>query len=137
MSLPVRYVRKALKRMCLTKEEIHILEEAEELYKSVNTDQNCCDCFPMLGKSETMLLRRVLEDEERGSLREYREFCQTFGEQLKGATAEDSMAEEAITEEEFTDAMLTAVSEYTKGMVQTLSEEVKAEYEEMEKEYFA
>jgi hypothetical protein len=136
MSFPVRYVRKAFKRMMLTKEEIHILEEAEDLYKSVNTDTNCCDCFPQLGKAETMLLRKVLEDEERGSLHEYREFCEMFGERLKAATGEDTLGEQAIVEEEFTDAMLMTVAEYTKGMVETLAEEVKAEYAEMEAEYF-
>jgi hypothetical protein len=135
-SLPVRYVRKALKRMCLTKEEIHIIEEAEELYKSVNTDTPCCECFPQLGKAETMLLRKVLEDEERGSLREYREFCEMFGDNLKETTGEDTAGAEAITEEEFTDAMLKSVSAYVKGMVTTLAEEVKIEYEDMEKEFF-
>jgi hypothetical protein len=136
MSLPVRYVRKFMKRMCLSKEEIHILEEADLLYNSVNVETNCCECFPQLGKTETMLLRKVLQDEERTSLREYREFCEMFGEHLKETTGEDTAAGQAITEDEFSDAMLVTVAEYVRGMVQTLGDEVKAEYEEMNEEFF-
>jgi hypothetical protein len=136
--MPCRYVRRSCKDCLLTDAEKETLQVARDLWEDVNVDNNACDCYPILGRSEAMLVQKVLEDESRESLSKYRKMCQYFGENLRHATAEEGgQSGKDITEEEFEDALLSAAQKYVHGMVTAVREEVSDEYNKMEEKYFA
>jgi hypothetical protein len=135
--LPCRYIRRFFKDCLLTDAEKETLQTARDLWESVNVDSNPCDCYPKLGRAEAMLVQKVLEDESRESLRQYKKMCEYFGDNLKHATAEEGgQSGRDITQEEFEDALLAAAQKYVHGMVTAVRTEVCEEYNEMESKYF-
>jgi hypothetical protein len=135
--MPCRYTRRFCKDLCLTEGEKETLQVARDLWDTVNVEDNCCDCYPILGRTEAMLVQKVLQDEGRESLRKYRKLCTYFGENLRHATAEEEgQSGRDITQEEFEDALLGAAQKYVHGMVSSVREEVTDEYNRMDAEYF-
>jgi hypothetical protein len=104
----------------------------------VQVDQDVSDCccdLNELGKAETMLLIKVLQDRHRSrDLNEYAPLIDSFVAELRKASKAETDGGQKVTEEEFSEAFLTALNAYQKEAVDLMVAEVSKNYHNMDRD---
>jgi len=129
---PVKYILLFFKWLFTSTLEWKILKTAKKIFKVCNADNDsCCADWPYakLGKMERMYLHRILKDQQRWGKSEYSKFIEAFQSQLVEMQKDDTDGGNAITEEEFKNAVLYAVQGFMERLVEKMSKEIKKEYE--------
>lgn len=105
-----------------------MLGAADELWRSVNVESRS-----NLNKSETMLLLKVLDEEQRWSLPggDFSLTISKFVQGIKDSASKASSGGQEVTEREFKDALLGAVSDYSNKVANSVIEDLKKEYAKM------
>mmetsp|Transcript_140717 Transcript_140717/g.199419 ORF Transcript_140717/g.199419 Transcript_140717/m.199419 type:complete len:182 (+) Transcript_140717:53-598(+) len=131
---PFSWYCRFMKWLFLSKYEYKVILMAKKLYEVVNCQTGCCvDCpYRHLSKMERMYLHRILKDQSRWQY-ETRTFIRMFQSQIVAMQHESTEGGEAITEPEFCNAVLYAVTDYMERIVSKMHDEVKREYAADEK----
>ena len=108
--------------------------EAERLFTEINQDTEDCCTVETLGRAETLLLLKVFQDHERPELVRHAPLIDAFVNELKSAAKEDTDQGSKISQEEFTEAFLSALHVHQKELVGVLVSEVAEEYKKMDDE---
>lgn len=147
---PVRCLMRATRWCCMSAHERAIVEQAGALFDIVNREhRDCCSALCLieaLGESERMLLTRVLDDTSGGARgygltamnaaartdRTARVITRAWADNLREYVGAGTDGGDAITRDEFEDALLRAVRACTVATLQTVGESVLAEYNQTE-----
>ena len=114
--------------LCLSGTERKIRNTADLLFDTVNTD-TCCGCRDsVLSKTETMLLLRVLADEQRQTLRAHAPLIAMVVSEIRAKVSTDSDGGSDITRHELRQAVLNATGNYQLQAVEAIVNELEREY---------
>ena len=136
---PVRAAMKASRVCCLTPAQRELLAQTDDLFAKVNPDTNDSTCsaycsMETLGKAEVMLLLRIIRDEKRSELAQYRSLLDDFSRGLKLASKKESDGGTQVTNDEFSEALISAINKYMKEANDKISKGIAAEYQAMDRD---
>lgn len=117
-----------VKRQACSENELKMLHAANAVWEVVNVDGSA-----MLDRSETMLILKVLDEEHKWALPggDYRSTIGKFVAGIKQAADTGSVGGEGVTEDEFKNALLRAISDYSQRVISAIIRDVTKEYDKL------
>jgi len=117
-----------LRGLVCSQQELKMLAVGDELWKAVNVDNRA-----KLTKAETLLVIKVLDEEQRWSLPggDFRATIQKFTDGIKAAAGADTAGGTGVTEKELKAALFGSMSDYSNRVAKAISKDVVEAYEQM------